>query len=72
MTGFEIYSTEILEQVRENLLQGLGKAANALDNGTFYEVGPKGEASPSQSAHLTLTLLEQIETVLAEREHANA
>lgn len=65
--GFADAPTWVLESVRSNLLAGLDLVAASIADGTFHQVGPKGSAPPAQSGHLTMALLDGVDTVLAER-----
>lgn len=67
MGGFQNHDIATLETIRDNLKRGLTEVAHTIDNGTFHTVGPKGEAPPSQSGQLTLTLLMAIEEELESR-----
>jgi hypothetical protein len=67
MTGFEKYPTGILLGLRENLLQGLERVAETIENGTFHTIGEKG-SSPAQSGQLTLGLLRAVQETLDTRD----
>lgn len=67
MNGFEHASTETLTVVRDNLLGGLERVAEALADGTFTTVSGHGEAPPSQSGQTTLMLLTGVQAELDRR-----
>jgi hypothetical protein len=67
MSGFENVKIETLIKIRGNLLKGLDKVADSLKDGTYKKIGPKGEASPSESGNLTLSLLKNVEAELKSR-----
>jgi len=56
VTGFENTPTPILLGLRLNLLEGLDRVAESIEDGTFLQIGAKG-SSPAQSGQLTLGLL---------------
>jgi hypothetical protein len=66
-TGWNTVSTETLELLRNNLIQGLKKVAAHIAAGTFEEIPPGKSSPPSQSGQLTLALLNEIEAELADR-----
>jgi hypothetical protein len=67
VTGFAATSTEALLAVRLNLLAGLDRIATSLTDGSFTTCGAKGQAPPAQSGHLTLWLLDGVDTELERR-----
>lgn len=67
MNGFETYPTAVLLAVEQNLLRGLDRVAESLDDGTFDLVREKGSVPPSQGGHLTLGLLRAVRAELARR-----
>jgi hypothetical protein len=67
MRQFEQYDTETLEIIKGNLLRGLDRIAETLDNGTFHTPREKGSAPPSQGGFITLGLLQGIQEELAFR-----
>ena len=69
--GFSALGTKQLRDLRRNLLRGLDRVADHLDAGTFHQVGPNGEAPPSESGHLTLLLLRKVDAELESRRAAN-
>lgn len=68
LTGFEQYTDATLLRTHANLLRGVDQVAASLQDGSFNTLGPKGEASPSQSGHLTLTFLALVSLELAKRD----
>lgn len=66
-TSFERYTDEVLLKVHANLLQGIDRVSASLLDGSFKTLGPKGEASPSQSGHLSLAFLALVSLELAKR-----
>jgi hypothetical protein len=66
MTGFEKYPTDILLTVRDNLLAGLERVSETIDDGTFLQIGAKG-SSPAQSGYLTASLLVAVTDTLDNR-----
>jgi hypothetical protein len=68
LTGWERYTTAVLETTRARLLSGLDRVAEHIDAGTQGKIGPKGEAPAIQSGHLTLILLTGVDAELARRE----
>lgn len=67
MSGFAAADTETLVVIRDNLLRGLDRVAEALADGSFEVIGDRGAASPSQSGHTTLALLAGVESELERR-----
>lgn len=67
LTGFEDQSTEVLKAVRLNLLEGLDRVAESLEDGTFDSPRDKGSAPPSQGGQITLGLLGAIDRELSRR-----
>jgi hypothetical protein len=70
LTGWERYTTAVLETTRARLLSGLDLVAGHVDAGTQHVIGHKGEAPPTQSGWLTLILLDGVDAELARRETA--
>jgi hypothetical protein len=67
MDGMEAAKTETLLVIRDNLLKGLDKVAEHMDNGTL-DVSPGPKMNPPRaSGELTLMLLAKINTILDER-----
>jgi hypothetical protein len=67
--GWADETPETLLAIRANLLRGLELVAEHVNAGTFHRIGPKGEAPPSQSGHLTRIFLESIDAELSRREN---
>lgn len=67
--GLAAASDRTLLQVRQNLLDGLDRVAESIDNGTLDRVGRGGQAPPRESGGLTLTLLRAVEDELELRGH---
>lgn len=67
MSGFETATTDTLIAIRSNLLTGLERVEQAIADGTFTTVGPKGSAPPSQSGQTTLALLIALDEEIATR-----
>jgi hypothetical protein len=67
VNGFTNATDEVLHVTRRRLLQGLELVAEHVAAGTFHTIGPKGEAPPSQSGHLTRIFLEEVDKELARR-----
>ncbi len=67
MSSFEKNSTEVLLQIRENLLGGLGLVGKHIEAGTFKLSVKEGSAPPSQGGWLTLILLMEVEDELESR-----
>lgn len=66
--GLERQSTENLLIIRENLLKGLDKVAEHLDNGTLHIGNPeKKENPPFAGGQLTLLLLCKVNEILDKR-----
>lgn len=61
------YSDEVLLTTRNSLLAGLETVGQRIADGTFHDVGEKGKAPPSQSGHLTLVLLVEVNAELVNR-----
>lgn len=59
--GLAAASDRTLLQVRQNLLDGLDRVAESIDNGTFDRVGRGGQAPPRESGGLTLALLRAVD-----------
>jgi hypothetical protein len=67
MDGFEATTTENLMVIRDNLLKGLDKVAEHLDNGTL-DVSPGEKQNPPRAGgQLTLMLLAKVNTILDKR-----
>jgi len=67
MRPFEPYETEVLEIIKGNLLRGLDRVAESLDDGTFTKSHSKGSAPISETGFVTLGLLQGIQEELAFR-----
>ncbi len=65
--SFATQPTEILVQVRRNLLDGLDLVAAHIAAGTFHDIPPGKASPPSESGQLTLMLLTGIDAELARR-----
>lgn len=65
--NFTNTSTKDLKVLWKNLKKGLDKVSESLDDGTFHNVGPKGEASPAQSGQMTLWFAMAVDTELTKR-----
>lgn len=59
-----------LVALRDNLLAGLDRVADAARSGDLHRVGKKGQAPPAQSGCLTLVLLVAVNDALVARGHA--
>jgi hypothetical protein len=59
--------TPVLLRLRGNLLRGLDMLAEHLDAGTLDMIQPGKASTPREGGHLTLMLLDGIDTELAER-----
>jgi hypothetical protein len=66
-TGFDLCTTEELVIVRDNLLRGLDRVAESLDDGTFEAAREKGSAPPAQGGQITLGLLRAVEAEISSR-----
>lgn len=66
--GFSRATAETLRIIRGNLLKGLDKVTEHLDNGTLHVVGNKRASSPAEAGRITLGLLGQIDKELRKRE----
>jgi hypothetical protein len=67
MDGLKNASTETLLVIRDNLLKGLDKVAEHLENGTL-DVSPGEKQNPPRAGgQLTLMLLTVVNSILDER-----
>lgn len=65
--GLTTARSETLLVIRDNLLAGLDRVAEARRDGTYDTPGPKGEAPPRESGCLTLALLGVVNATLVGR-----
>ena len=68
MDGLEKTSTENLVKIRENLLKGLDKVVEHMDNGTLDAGDTKNKVNPPRAGgQLTLMLLGRVNEILDSR-----
>lgn len=67
LTGFEGYSTEVLEKIRANLAGGLDRVAAHHTAGTLDDRPKRGAATPREAGYTILMMSDQIEKVLRQR-----
>lgn len=68
MTAFAEKSTETLLILRENMLKGLDKVVEHIENGTLDVGDPETKTNPPRAGgQLTLMLLGEVNRILDER-----
>lgn len=65
--NFTNTDTETLIITWNNVIKGLDKVSQSLDEGTFNKVGEEGEAPPSQAGQTTLWLALAVDAELNKR-----
>lgn len=67
MTDLAKRDTDVLLIIRDNLISGLDKVVEHMDNGTMDVLMSEKGSTPRQSGAFTLMLLAQVNEILSER-----